>query len=62
MDRQKALEDMEGGGKRQGKLQAKIEEIEEMLRVEKEVERNLSVWGVVLYDESECALLMSKKW
>jgi len=61
-DGQKALEEMEGGGKMHGKLQAKIEEIEKMLRVEKEVERNLSVWGVVLYDESECGLLMSKKW
>jgi len=34
---------MEVGGKRHGKFQGKIEEIEEMLRVEKEVEKNLSV-------------------
>jgi len=43
---------------RHEKLQGKIEEMEEMLRVEKEVEKNLSVWGVILYDESECDLLM----
>ena len=52
-----ALREMEVNGKQYVTLKGKIEETEEKLRVEKEVEQNLSVWGVVLYDESECGLL-----
>lgn len=55
-----ALADTEFGGKRHENLERKIEELEEMLKVEREVETNLSVWGVVLYDAGECHLLMSK--
>jgi len=58
MEGQRALGEMEVGEKRHEKLQGKTEEMEEMLRVEKEVKKNLSVWGVVLYNESECDLLM----
>jgi len=55
---QRALGETEVGGKKHGNLQAKINEIEDLLKVEKEVKQNVSVWGVVLYDESECALLL----
>ena len=52
-DKQKALGETEVGGKKHGMLEEKIEELEEKLKVEKEVETNISVWGVVLYEESE---------
>jgi len=47
---QRGLGESEAGGKKHEKLKAKIEELEELLNVEKEVEKNVSVWGVILYD------------
>jgi len=48
------LEGTEAGGKKHEKLQARIKDLLQTLEVEKEVEMNLSVWGIVLYDEGEC--------
>lgn len=52
-DSRKALGEMQAGQKRHQSMQEKIVDLEEKLKVEQEVERNVSVWGVVLYDESE---------
>jgi len=51
-DKQKVLGETEVGGKKRGMLEEKIEELEAKLKGEKEVEMNISVWGMVLYEES----------
>ena len=48
-----ALKDGKGGQKNEKMLQKNIDGIEQELEEEKEVEKNVSVWGVVLYDESK---------
>ena len=52
-DVQDMLKDGKGGQKSQKTLQQKIDGIEQELEEEMELEKNVSVWGVVLYDESK---------
>ena len=47
------LKDGKGGQKNQNTLQQKIDGIEQELEEEMEVKKNVSVWEVVLYDESK---------
>lgn len=47
------LKDGKGGQKNEKTLQKNIDGVEQELEEEKEVEKNVSVWGVVLYDESK---------
>ena len=48
-----ALKEGKGGAKNQKTLQKNIEEMEQQLEEEREVEKILSVWGVVLYEEGK---------
>ena len=50
---QSVMKKTEGEGKRHANAVEKIGELEQRLKAEMEVEENLSVWGVILYEEGE---------
>jgi hypothetical protein len=58
-DTRRGMKKMEGQGKRHANAVEKIEELEKRLKAEKEVEENLSVWGVILYEEGELIIVMN---